>query len=75
MKFGSNGGICFSSEKADEVTMTDNGIDDVLGLVDMPVPDVYSAELFGIRFRCRRRDHEAGPAGHHVLVDDRLYPA
>ena len=45
MKFGSNGGICFSSEKADEVTMTDNGIDDVLGLVDMPVPDVYSAEL------------------------------
>ena len=25
--------------------MAENGIDDVLDLVDMPVPDVYSAEL------------------------------
>ena len=39
------GGICFSSEKAAEVTMAENGIDDVLGLVGMPVPSVYSAEL------------------------------
>ena len=38
-------GICFSSEKADEATMAENGIDDVLGLVGMPVPSVYSAEL------------------------------
>ncbi|GAB3626587.1 phosphonoacetate hydrolase [Pandoraea terrae] len=38
-------GICFSSEKADQVTMAENGIEDVLGLVGMPVPDVYSAEL------------------------------
>ena len=38
-------GICFSSEKADVVTEADNGIADVLGLVGMPVPDVYSAEL------------------------------
>ena len=45
MTLGGGGGICFSSEKADEVTMANNGIDDVLGLVDMPVPDVYSAEL------------------------------
>tara|TARA_Y100001934_G_scaffold116418_1_gene142475 strand:- start:1069 stop:2361 length:1293 start_codon:yes stop_codon:yes gene_type:complete len=45
MTFGPGGGICFSSEKADEVTMANNGIDDVLGLVDMSVPDVYSAEL------------------------------
>ena len=45
MTFGPGGSICFSSEKADEVTMANNGIDDVLGLVDMPVPDVYSAEL------------------------------
>ena len=38
-------GICFSSEKADAVTEADNGITGVLGLVGMPVPDVYSAEL------------------------------
>jgi len=38
-------GICFSSEKADAVTQDENGITDVLGLVGMPVPDVYSAGL------------------------------
>jgi len=38
-------GICFSAEKADEVTMAENGIENVLGLVGMPVPSVYSAEL------------------------------
>ena len=38
-------GVCFSSEKADKVTMAENGIDDVLQMVGMPVPSVYSAEL------------------------------
>jgi len=38
-------GICFSSEKSNEVTLAENGIADVLGLIGMPVPDVYSAEL------------------------------
>ena len=38
-------GICFSSEKADQVTLAENGIEDVLGLVKLPVPSVYSAEL------------------------------
>ncbi|HET7730739.1 MAG TPA: phosphonoacetate hydrolase [Usitatibacter sp.] len=38
-------GICFSSEKAAEVTLAENGIENVLGLVGMPVPSVYSAEL------------------------------
>ena len=38
-------GICFSAEKADQVTLEDNGISDALTLVGMPVPDVYSAEL------------------------------
>lgn len=38
-------GICFSSEKADQATEADNGIGDVLSLVGMPVPSVYSAEL------------------------------
>lgn len=38
-------GICFSSEKADQVTMEENGIEHVLGLVGKPVPSVYSADL------------------------------
>ena len=38
-------GICFSSEKSDQVTQAENGIDNVLDLVGMPVPDVYSAAL------------------------------
>ena len=38
-------GICFSSEKSDQVTMAENGIDDVLARVGMPVPSVYSAAL------------------------------
>ena len=42
---GMVGGICFSSEKADVATEAENGIAGVPGLVGMPVPDVYSAEL------------------------------
>jgi phosphonoacetate hydrolase len=38
-------GICFSSEKADQVTMEANGIADALSLTGMPVPSVYSAAL------------------------------
>ena len=38
-------GICFSAEKADAVTLAENGIEDVLELVGKPVPDVYSAGL------------------------------
>jgi phosphonoacetate hydrolase len=38
-------GICFSAEKADQVTKDQNGIDDVLGTVGMPLPSVYSAAL------------------------------
>ncbi|ACC74157.1 phosphonoacetate hydrolase [Paraburkholderia phymatum] len=38
-------GICFSAEKADTVTHEENGIDEVLGLVGRPLPDVYSADL------------------------------
>ena len=38
-------GICFSAEKADKVTREENGIDEVLDLVGLPVPDVYSAGL------------------------------
>jgi phosphonoacetate hydrolase len=38
-------GICFSSEKAGEATVAENGIADVPALVGMRVPSVYSAEL------------------------------
>jgi phosphonoacetate hydrolase len=38
-------GICFSSEKADQATLAEHGIEGVPQLVGMPVPSVYSAEL------------------------------
>lgn len=38
-------GICFSSEKADEVTLAENGIENIVARVGMPVPSVYSAAL------------------------------
>lgn len=38
-------GICFSAEKADQATLEENGIDDVLELVGRPLPSVYSADL------------------------------
>ena len=44
-------GICFSSEKADQVSLAENGIDDVLGLVGLAVPDVYSAALSEFVFK------------------------
>jgi phosphonoacetate hydrolase len=37
--------IAFSSERADKATKRDNGIDDVLSFVGLPLPDVYSAGL------------------------------
>ena len=37
--------IAFSSEKADQATLKDNGIADVPRRIGMKVPDVYSAEL------------------------------
>ena len=54
-------GICFSSEKAHEATLAVNGIDDVVSLVGMPVPSVYSAALSefvfaaGIKLMARER--------------------
>ncbi len=54
-------GICFSSEKANEATKAVNGIDDVVSLVGMPVPSVYSAALSefvfaaGVKLMARER--------------------
>lgn len=45
LEFGEQGAICFSSEKADTVTFDVNGIENVVDMVGMEVPSVYSAEL------------------------------
>jgi phosphonoacetate hydrolase len=39
------GAINFSSEQADRCSKRENGIDNVLDLVGMPLPDMYSPEL------------------------------
>jgi len=38
-------GVCFSAEKADEVTTAEHGIEGALKLVGLPLPSVYSAAL------------------------------
>ncbi len=42
--------VGFSAEKADKVSVAENGIADVLGLVGMKLPEVYSAELSELVF-------------------------
>jgi phosphonoacetate hydrolase len=37
--------VSFSSEKADKANLAENGIENVLDLVKLPLPDVYSAGL------------------------------
>ncbi|MGI9501371.1 MAG: phosphonoacetate hydrolase [Geminicoccaceae bacterium] len=44
---GEGHALCFSSERADEATLAESGIENVLELVGQPLPDVYSAELSG----------------------------
>ncbi|MDX1424195.1 MAG: phosphonoacetate hydrolase [Kiloniellales bacterium] len=45
LTFGAGGSICFSAEKADQVSLEDNGIENVLELTGLPLPSVYSADL------------------------------
>jgi len=40
-----NGGICFSSERADNCTLAEHGIAEVEALVGRKTPDMYSADL------------------------------
>ena len=40
-----NGCVNFSAEKADRCTLAENGIENALELVGLPLPDVYSADL------------------------------
>jgi phosphonoacetate hydrolase len=39
------GNICFSSEKADQCTLAENGIENVLEFFGMPLPHMYSMDL------------------------------
>ncbi|WP_293796176.1 phosphonoacetate hydrolase [uncultured Bosea sp.] len=45
LDFASGSAIAFSSEKADKANRPENGIENVLDFVGMPVPSVYSADL------------------------------
>lgn len=45
LDYSSGRAIAFSSEKADQATKADNGIDDVIDFVGQPLPEVYSADL------------------------------
>ena len=68
-------GICFSAEKADQATQQENGIDDVVPLVGMPVPDVYSAELSEFVFAAGVKLIKTQRPDLLYLVDDRLRTA
>jgi len=41
----SNGSVSISSQYADRCNMAENGIEDALGFVGQPLPDMYSADL------------------------------
>ena len=45
LDFTSGRAVCFSSEKANETTMAEHGIDNAHAMVGRNIPDVYSAEL------------------------------
>ena len=45
LDFSTGRAICFSSEKSDQATKADNGIERANRYVGLPVPEVYSADL------------------------------
>tara|TARA_Y100000768_G_scaffold277420_1_gene212856 strand:- start:401 stop:1639 length:1239 start_codon:yes stop_codon:yes gene_type:complete len=45
LKYNENRAICFSSEKSDQTTLEQNGIEKVNEWLKMPVPEVYSQGL------------------------------
>jgi len=68
------GGVCFSSEKADQTTLADNGITDVVQLVGKPVPSVYSADLsefvFAASVQLMRRPAQQRPDVMYLSTTD-----
>ena len=75
LRMGEGGAICFSSEKADQATVGDNGIDGVVEMVGMPVPSVYSAELSEFIFAAGVKLMEKVRPDIMYLSHDGLYPA
>ncbi|MEE9589967.1 MAG: phosphonoacetate hydrolase [Hyphomicrobiaceae bacterium] len=61
LDFGDGTAISFSAETSDKATMADHGIEGVLDLVGLPVPEVYSAGLSefifaaGVKIMARNR--------------------
>ena len=45
LKFNEDRAICFSSEKADQTSISENGISNASQFIGKPVPGVYSADL------------------------------
>ncbi len=43
------GNVCFSSQHADRGTAAEHGIDDALGFVGQPLPDMYSMQPIALR--------------------------
>lgn len=50
LTFGNGKTVCFSAERADQCSLDKNGIDDVLPMVGMKLPEVYSLELSELVF-------------------------
>jgi len=65
-------GICFSAEKADDASEDENGIDEVVERVGMPVPSVYSAELSEFVFAAgvELMSHERRPDVMYLSTTD-----
>ncbi len=45
LEFDDGRAICFSAERADEATLAGNGIENVLDMVGLALPEVYSGDL------------------------------
>ncbi len=45
LRFDEDRAICFSSERSDQTTLAENGIDHASVWLGLPVPEVYSADL------------------------------
>lgn len=69
------GCINFSSEKADKCNRRENGIENVLELVGMPLPDIYSPELSLFVLEAGIKLLETEKPANHVFVVDGLHPA
>jgi phosphonoacetate hydrolase len=66
LTYGNGKTVCFSAERADQCTMDKNGIDDVLQMVGMKLPEVYSLELSEVVFA-------AGPKLMERMRPDLMY--